>query len=89
MTMKERIERRLTEAFQPQRLDVIDESHKHSGHAGAREGGETHFRVRVVSDAFTGKRQVERHRLVYEALKAEMAERVHALALTTSTPEEA
>ena len=88
MTMAERMREKLTEAFQPARLDIIDDSHRHAGHAGAREGGETHFTVEVVSAAFAGKSRVERQRLVYAALAAELQERVHALALRTLTPAE-
>ncbi len=88
MKVKERIEQSLSEALHPAKLEVIDESDRHAGHSGAREGGETHFRVRVVSSVFAGKRSIQRHRLVYDALKAEIAGGVHALALTTLTPEE-
>ncbi len=89
MKVRERIARILTEALSPVELEVVDESDLHAGHSGAREGGETHFRVRVVSESFVGKRSVLRHRMVYEALKTELATGVHALALTTLTPEEA
>ena len=88
MKVRERIELSLTEALSPVKLEVVDESHLHAGHGGAREGGETHFRVRVVSESFVGKRSVQRHRMVYEALKSEIADGVHALALTTLTPAE-
>ena len=88
MQVRERIQRSLAEALQPVKLDVIDESDLHAGHSGAREGGETHFRVRVVSQSFVGKRSVQRHRMVYDALKSEIASGVHALALTTLTPDE-
>jgi len=88
MNVRERIEHSLAEALLPVKLEVIDESDRHAGHSGAREGGETHFRVRVVSSSFAGKRSVQRHRMVYEALKSEIAGGVHALALTTLTPEE-
>jgi BolA protein len=89
MQVRERIERSLGEALQPAKLEVIDESHLHAGHSGAREGGETHFRVRVVSQSFVGKRSVQRHRMVYDALKSEIDGGVHALALNTLTPDEA
>ena len=89
MTIAERINQKLTEALAPSVLDVVDESAKHKGHGGWREGGETHFHVTVVSDAFEGKSRVERQRMVYALLAEEMAERVHALALTTKTPAEA
>lgn len=83
----ERITRKLTEAFAPQRLEVIDESHQHHGHGGWREGGETHFRVNIVSDAFAGKSRLERHRMVNAALADELAERVHALAIMARAPD--
>jgi BolA protein len=88
MNVKQSIEHSLSQALQPVKLEVIDESDLHAGHGGAREGGETHYRVRIVSPSFTGKRSVQRHRMVYDALKAEFAGGVHALALTTLTPEE-
>jgi len=88
MTMAERIHRKLTDAFAPERLDIVDDSHRHAGHSGAREGGETHFSVEIVAAAFRGKSRVERQRLVYAALAAELQERVHALALRTFAPEE-
>jgi BolA protein len=89
MKVRDRIEQSLTEAFSPVKLEVVDESDLHAGHSGAREGGETHFRVRVVSQSFAGKHSVQRHRMVYDALKSELAGGVHALALTTLTPDEA
>ena len=84
----ERITRKLTEAFAPQELRVIDESHQHQGHGGWREGGETHFRVNIVSEAFSGKSRLERHRLVNAALAQELADRVHALAIAAKVPGE-
>jgi len=83
----ERITRKLTEAFAPQQLEVIDESHQHHGHGGWREGGETHFRVNIVSDAFAGKSRLDRHRMVNAALADELAERVHALAIAARAPD--
>jgi BolA protein len=88
MTIAERIKKKLSQELAPLRLEVVDESAKHKGHAGYREGGETHFRVTVVSEAFEGMNRIDRQRLVYDALKQEMAERVHALALTTKAPSE-
>lgn len=70
-------------------LDVIDESHRHAGHVGARPGGETHFRVEVVAAVFEGKSRLERQRLVYAALKEEMSQQIHALSLVTRAPGEA
>lgn len=83
---RDRIREKLTATFAPSRLEVIDESHQHHGHGGWREGGETHFRVRIVSDAFAGKTRLAQHRMVNEVLAAELAERVHALALETAAP---
>lgn len=88
MRMHDLITRKLTEAFRPETLRVVDESHQHEGHAGHRPGGESHFRVYIVSQAFAGKSRVERHRLVNAALSAELAERVHALAIHASAPGE-
>ena len=88
MSITERINKKLNEGLAPSRLDVVDESTQHMGHGGWREGGETHFNVTVVSDAFEGKSRVDRQRMVYALLAEEMAERIHALALTTKTPAE-
>ena len=82
------ITNKLTKAFSPQSLDVIDESHQHAGHAGHRPGGETHFRVTIVSDAFRGKSRIERHRMINAILAAELAGGVHALAIHASAPGE-
>jgi BolA protein len=86
MSVAQTIERKLTARFAPIRLEVIDESHRHEGHAGARPGGETHFSVTVVSAAFAGMGRVERQRLVYETLAEELRTGVHALALATLAP---
>jgi BolA protein len=82
------IEWKLRKALAPTRLDIIDESHKHAGHVGARPEGETHFSVEVASAAFAGKSRVDRQRLVYGILAAELEGPVHALALRTVTPDE-
>jgi len=89
MTVADTLRRKLTDALAPTALDIVDESAKHKGHAGWRPGGETHFRVTVVSAAFEGKSRVDRQRMVYDVLEDEMADRVHALALVTRTPAEA
>jgi BolA protein len=89
MTIAETIRTKLEAAFAPQKLEVIDESDRHRGHAGHREGGETHFRVAIVSAAFDGLTRIDRHRRVHDLLDAELKDRVHALALTLLTPEEA
>jgi len=88
MRVASTIETKLKSAFAPTRLVVEDESHRHEGHAGARPGGETHFRVEVVSRAFRGLSRVERQRRIYGVLDAELKDRVHALALRALTPEE-
>ena len=89
MITKQRIEARLTSGLAPVTLDVLDESHLHAGHSGAREGGQTHYRIHIVSESFAGKGKVERHRMVYGLLKDELAAGVHALALKTLAPGEA
>lgn len=83
-----RIRTRLIEALAPTRLEIEDESSRHRGHAGSDPRGETHFRITVVAEAFTGKSRVERQRLVHDLLAAEMSERIHALSLRTLTPAE-
>jgi stress-induced morphogen len=82
------IDNKLRARFTPARLSIEDESSRHRGHAGHREGGESHFRVEIVSAAFEGQSRVARQRLVYQTLKDEFAAGLHALALTTLTPEE-
>jgi BolA protein len=82
------IDNKLRARFTPARLSIEDESSRHRGHAGHREGGESHFRVEIVSTTFEGQSRVSRQRLVYEALKDEFAAGLHALALTTLTPDE-
>jgi BolA protein len=88
MSVASTMTEKLTAAFQPARLQVIDESHHHAGHAGSRPGGETHFAVVIVSDAFAGKSRVERQRLVYGVLAAELAGPVHALSVKALTQSE-
>ncbi len=83
------ITRRLTSALSPARLAVIDDSDHHRGHAGHDARGESHFTVEIVSDAFAGKSRVARQRAVNAALADLLVERVHALAIKASTPEEA
>jgi len=89
MSVAHRIRDKLTSALNPTKLEIVDESHRHAGHAGARPGGETHFRVEVVAAAFQGKSRLERQRMVYAALKAEMSQQIHALSLVTRAPGEA
>jgi BolA protein len=73
----------------PERLEIEDQSHRHQGHAGASPDGESHFHIEIVAKAFAGMPKVARQRLVYSLLAEEMKSRVHALSLTTLTPEEA
>ena len=82
------ITKKLTEAFAPQSLKVLDESHRHKGHAGHRPGGETHYRVYIVSEAFKGKSRLERHRMINQLLSAELEGRIHALAIHAAAPGE-
>jgi BolA protein len=88
MTVRATITDKLTAAFAPLSLAVIDESENHRGHGGWREGGETHFRVRLVSAAFAGKSRLDRHRMVNQVLDAELKSRVHALAIEARAPGE-
>jgi len=88
MRTADTISQKLTDAFTPQSLNVVDESHLHAGHSGAREGGQTHYRVYIVSNAFKGKTRIERHRMINLALAAELAGSVHALAIQAAAPGE-
>ena len=88
MSVKAKIEEKLTKAFEPASLEIVDESHLHAGHAGHRPEGETHFSVRVVSKAFAGKSRVQRHRMVNSVLAEELAGPIHALAIHSSAPGE-
>ena len=88
MTTQHTITNKLREAFLPESLEVKDESHLHEGHAGHRPGGETHFRVHIVSQAFKGKSRIERHRMINAALSSELSGTVHALAIHAQAPGE-
>lgn len=96
MSMRERMEERLKTRFAPERLSVINESHLHAGHHHVESGhhatfdgtGETHFRVRIVSQAFAGMSRIERHRAVNEVLANEMKAGLHALAIEPAAPGE-
>ena len=88
MTMEKKIRQKLMVALNPTRLDVVNESELHAGHRSSPGTGESHFRVLIVSDAFTGKSRVERHRMVNTALAEEVGKKVHALALGTFAPGE-
>jgi BolA protein len=92
MSVKETMQAKLESALRPLSLDVIDDSAKHAGHmlhpGGVEPRGETHFTVKVVSEAFAGKSRLERHRMVNAALAQELAEGVHALAIQAKSPGE-
>jgi len=88
MAVADTIRDKLAARFAPQSLRIEDESHRHEGHAGHRPGGESHFRIHIVSDAFEGKSRLDRHRMIHEALAAELAGGVHALAIHASAPGE-
>jgi BolA protein len=82
----QRISAKLRQNFSPSALEVIDESYQHAGHSGAGPDGESHFRVKIVAEAFRGKSRVDQHRMVNAALAEEVRERVHALAIQASVP---
>jgi len=88
MKVSEQIHQILTESLKPVEIQVVDESHLHAGHAGARPEGETHFAVRVVSEVFRGKSRIERHRMINECLANLLHNRVHALRIKASSPDE-
>jgi len=88
MRTQDAITEKLTAAFAPNSLRVVDESHMHAGHAGHRPGGETHYRVYIVSDAFRGKSRIDRHRMINAALAGELSGGVHALAIHAAAPGE-
>jgi len=88
MGMQDIITTKLRAAFAPESVRVEDESHLHEGHAGHRPGGETHFRLYIVAEAFSGKSRVERHRMINTALASELKDRVHALAIHAAAPGE-
>ncbi|WP_347312954.1 BolA family protein [Defluviimonas sp. SAOS-178_SWC] len=81
MTIAAEIEARLAAAFAPERIEVVDESEAHRGHAGYRDGGESHFRVILRAPVFAGMSRIERHRAVHAAIGADLVGRIHALAL--------
>jgi BolA family transcriptional regulator, general stress-responsive regulator len=85
--VEQRIRERLS-VLEPLALDLVDESAQHAGHAGARPGGQTHWRVAIVSPRFAGQSTVARHRMVYQALGELMQHPIHALAINARSPEE-
>jgi BolA protein len=88
MSVERDIRNKLTEAFAPAALEVVNDSHRHAGHAGSPGTGESHFTIKVVSAAFAGKSRLERHRMVNQALAVELAGKIHALAITALAPNE-
>ncbi|MGI9505849.1 MAG: BolA family protein [Geminicoccaceae bacterium] len=89
MKIADTIEKKLTEALAPSKIDLVDESGLHAGHAGARPEGESHFRVLVVSDMFENRGRLERQRMIYQVLGDLMASDIHALSIKALTPGEA
>lgn len=89
MTVESRMREKLMISLRPTRLDVVNESHLHAGHYSSPGTGESHFRVLIVSEAFTGKSRVERHRIVNDLLSNELKNAVHALAIKACAPGEA
>ncbi len=89
MSVEARIREKLTAALEPSRLDILNESASHRGHRGSPGTGESHFRVLVVSPLFSGRSRLDRHRMVNEALSAELQGEVHALAIMAYAPGEA
>ena len=81
MSRAEEIRRKLSEAFTPRELEVVDDSESHRGHAGFQEGGESHFNVRIRAEAFKGQSRIARHRAVHAALGKDLVARIHALAI--------
>jgi BolA protein len=88
VSVADEIRTKLIQGLSPIRLDIVDESHLHVGHSGAPEGGESHFRVSVVSGAFDGISRIQRQRMVYRLLESELQGAVHALSIITRTPAE-
>jgi len=88
MRVRDTIMKKLNDAFTPESIDVVDESHLHEGHAGHRPGGQSHFRVYIVSQAFAGKSRVDRHRMINAVLADDLAGGIHALAIHATAPGE-
>jgi len=86
MRVEDEIRLKLEQAFAPVRLDVVDESEQHRGHAGYREGGQSHFRVSIAAEGFRGQSRIARHRAVHGALGPDLIGRIHALVLEISEP---
>lgn len=88
MRVEEQITKKLQQAFAPESLEVVNDSHRHAGHASSPGTGESHFSVKVVSRSFVGKTRIERHRMVNDVLAEELRGKIHALAITALAPEE-
>ena len=88
MRVEDQITKKLRQAFAPVSLEVVNDSHRHRGHASSPGTGESHFTIKVVSDRFAGKTRIERHRMVNAVLAEELKGPVHALAVSALTPEE-
>jgi BolA protein len=88
MSVEDRIREKLTLAFSPSALEVVNDSHRHAEHAGSPGTGESHYTVKVVSASFAGKSRLERHRMVNKVLAEELKGKIHALAISALTPEE-
>jgi BolA protein len=88
MLVRDVLTKKLNDAFTPENIDVVDESHLHEGHAGHRQGGQSHFRIYIVSPAFAGKSRIDRHRMINAVLADDLAGGVHALAIHASAPGE-
>ncbi len=86
MTVQDILDQKLRKAFNPQKLEIQNESHLHHGHSSSPETGESHFRVHIVSDSFLGKSRIECHRMVNEVLANELAGPIHALAVKAEAP---
>ncbi|MCC3860301.1 BolA family protein [Pseudemcibacter aquimaris] len=88
MSVKETIEAKINDQIKPEQLEVIDESHKHAGHAGARPEGETHFHINMTASALNGQSRVNRQRMIYKVLADELAGPIHALSLDVKGTED-
>jgi BolA family transcriptional regulator, general stress-responsive regulator len=88
MSVEDRIREKLTKAFAPAALEIVNDSARHAGHAGSPGTGESHFSIKVVSTAFAGKSRLERHRMVNEVLAEELEGKIHALAVSALVPED-
>jgi len=88
MSIYQIITQKVQKALNPSEIEVIDESHLHAGHSGAREGGESHFAISVTSEQFSGLSRLQRHKLIYTILDFEMKSGIHALRISAKAPEE-